>query len=68
MTGIIRQLLGLEIDWMMSFISPDQAINFFVEKLEDVGVCVFFNGIVGSYRSTIMSHIFPSLVFFFYNN
>ena len=48
MTVIIRQLLGLEIDWMMSFNSPDKAINYFVEKIEETGICVFFNGIVGN--------------------
>lgn len=48
MAVIIRQHLGLGIDWMMQFKSPDSAINHFVEKMEEVGVCVFFNGIVGN--------------------
>lgn len=48
MTVIIRQLLGLEIDWMIRFSTPDKAINFFVEKMEERGICVFFNGIVGN--------------------
>ena len=48
MAVIIRQHLGLEIDWMMSFNTPDKAINYFVEKMEEVGICVFFNGIVGN--------------------
>lgn len=48
MAAVIRQLLGLEIDWMMSFSTPDNAINYFVEKMEDTGICVFFNGIVGN--------------------
>lgn len=48
MTVIIRQLLALEIDWMMSFNTPDKAINYFVEKMEEAGICVFFNGIVGN--------------------
>lgn len=48
MAVIIRQHLGLEIDWMMNFNTPDKAINYFVEKMEEVGICVFFNGIVGN--------------------
>lgn len=48
MAVIIRKLLSMEIDWMMSFNTPDKAINYFVEKMEEVGICVFFNGIVGN--------------------
>lgn len=48
MAEIIRQLLGLEPDWMIDFKNPDSAINFIVEKMEDSGICVFFNGIVGN--------------------
>jgi Zn-dependent peptidase ImmA (M78 family) len=48
MTDNIRRHLDLEIDWMMSFSTPDKAINYLVEKMENVGICVFFNGIVGN--------------------
>lgn len=48
MAVIMRRHLGLEIDWMMGFSKPDHAINYLVEKMEEVGVCVFFNGIVGN--------------------
>lgn len=48
MAVIIRQHLDLSIGWMLDFKSPEKAINHFVERMEDVGVCVFFNGIVGN--------------------
>lgn len=48
MAEIIRKHLGLEIDWMMEFNRPEGAINHFVERIEDTGICVFFNGIVGN--------------------
>lgn len=48
MVVVIRQHLGLEINWMMDFNTPDKAINYIVEKMEEVGICVFFNGIVGN--------------------
>lgn len=48
MAIIIRQHLGLEIDWMMQFRTPDKAINHIVGKMEEAGICVFFNGIVGN--------------------
>ncbi len=48
MSDNIRQLLNLEIDWMMQFNKPEKAINYFVEKMEEAGICVFFNGIVGN--------------------
>lgn len=48
MAGIIRQHLNLGIDWMINFKRPEAAINHFVERMEVVGICVFFNGIVGN--------------------
>lgn len=48
MVVIIRQYLNLQIDWMFDFPTPEKAINFLVERMEEVGICVFFNGIVGS--------------------
>lgn len=48
MAVIIRQHLGLNLDWMMEFNTPEKSINHFVERLEEEGVCVFFNGIVGN--------------------
>ncbi len=48
MVSKIRQYLNLPIDWMLGFHSPEKAINDLVEKIEDKGVCVFFNGVVGN--------------------
>lgn len=48
MTATMRKYLELDEDWMFSFTTPDKAINFLVERMEEVGVCVFFNGIVGN--------------------
>lgn len=48
MAVIMRHLLDLDIDWMTNFNSPEKAINHIVQKMEEVGVCVFFNGIVGN--------------------
>lgn len=48
MAVIIRQHLNLEIDWMMSFNAPEKAVNSLVDRMEEVGICVFFNGIVGN--------------------
>lgn len=48
MAGIIRQYLHLSTDWMLGFPSPDKAINSLVEKIEETGICVFFNGVVGN--------------------
>ena len=48
MAVIIRNYLGMEIDWMLQFRSPDKAVSFFVEKIESAGICVFSNGVVGN--------------------
>lgn len=48
MAAILRQYLNLQVDWMINFHTPEQAINHLVEQMEEVGVCVFFNGVVGN--------------------
>lgn len=48
MAGIIREYLNLSLDWMLGFSTTDKAINSIVEKMENVGICVFFNGVVGN--------------------
>ena len=48
MVVVIREHLGLNADWMFEFKNPDTAINFLVERMEEAGICVFFNGIVGN--------------------
>ena len=48
MVQIIYNHLGLSPNWMMDFSSPEKAINGLVEIMEGVGICVFFNGIVGN--------------------
>ncbi len=48
MAVIIRRHLELDIDWMLGFNRPEKAINFLVERMEEKGICVFFNGVVGN--------------------
>lgn len=48
MSALIRHHLGLQIDWMLSFNNPEKAVNYLVDKMEETGICVFFNGIVGN--------------------
>lgn len=48
MVQIIYHHLGLTPDWMLDYHYPEEAINGLVEKMEETGICVFFNGIVGN--------------------
>lgn len=48
MAVVIRRHLNLEIGWMFDLKSPEKAISLLVERMEDAGICVFFNGIVGN--------------------
>lgn len=48
MAEAMREYLGLPVDWMLSFSKPEVAIKTLVERMEEAGVCVFFNGVVGN--------------------
>lgn len=48
MAEIIRRHLDLSIDWMFDFRNPAKTVNHLTERIEGVGVCVFFSGIVGN--------------------
>lgn len=54
MAVIIRQHLDLDIDWMFDFNSPEKAVSFLTDRMEEVGICVFFNGIVGNNTHRIL--------------
>jgi len=44
----IRDLVGLAPDWAFAFNSQDAAVNHFTECLEERGIFVAFNGVVGN--------------------
>ena len=44
---LAKKLLGLEGDWYLKYSTHEKAYNFLREKLEDVGILVMQNGIVG---------------------
>lgn len=42
------KILGLSMDWAAEFVSVDKALNSIITRLEQNGVFVVFNGIVGN--------------------
>ena len=44
----IRQELSLRLDWARNHTSVDDAVRFLREQIEDAGILIFINGIVGN--------------------
>lgn len=42
----IRLTLGLKDDWASAFQKFEDALDFLVQKIEDIGIFIFFNGVV----------------------
>lgn len=47
----IRHVLGLENEWASSFQKLETAIDHLTQKIEDAGIIVVFNGVVGNNTS-----------------
>lgn len=44
---LVNELLGIPVNWAFSFNTVDETIRFLTAKLEDKGIIINFNGVVG---------------------